>query len=146
MSFWPIVWLGVGVVAAVIEGLTVQLVAIWFALSAAVIALASAFGINFTTQLILFVLLSALLLVCTRPLVKKKLTVQKQSTNADQVLDKVGVVLTGIDNDLGVGRVSVMGLDWAARTKDGTKLSPGARVRVLSMEGVTLTVKQETME
>lgn len=141
-SFWPLIWLGVGIAAAVIEGLTVQLVSIWFALSAALTALASMiFKLDFTYQLLLFSLLGLLLLLATRPFVKRKLRVKQEHTNADMVVGKTGVVTKQVGNIESVGRVAVSGMDWAAKTADGKVLEEGAHVVVKAIEGVTLLVE-----
>lgn len=137
----PVLWLAAGIILAVAEGVTVQLVAIWFALGALVSAVAAVLGLPFVGQLLIFVLVSALLLVCTRPFVKKKLQVKKQSTNADQVIGKIGIVQESIDNVAESGRVSVMGLSWSARSKDGTTIEAGSKVIVLAIEGVKLIVE-----
>ena len=128
-----------GVIFAVAEGLTVQLVSIWFAIGAAVTAVAAAFtGLSPTGQFWLFLAVSAVLLVATRPLVKRGKTVP---TNADRVIGQVGIVQEGIDNDLEQGRVKVDGLSWSARTADGRPLPEGTRVRVLRIEGAKVIVE-----
>lgn len=133
-------WLAVGVVAAVIEGLTTQLVSIWFAIAAPVAAIAALMGASPTVQLLLFVVVAGLLFLFTRPLVKKNLTVKKQPTNADQLLGHVGIVTHPTDPSLGSGRVMIQGLEWAARLQSDGELKPGDRVEVESIEGATLLV------
>jgi membrane protein implicated in regulation of membrane protease activity len=41
------------------------------------------------------------------------------------------------------GRVSLQGLEWAARSLDGEPIGAGALVRVVRVEGVTLIVDSE---
>lgn len=142
-SYWPLAWLFVGILAALIEGATVQLVSIWFALSAAVTAVATmALDLDFSFQLMLFSLLGLLLLVATRPFVKRKMRVKKECTNADMVIGKVGMVTRPLGDAFTGGRVSVTGMDWSARTADGAPLDEGARVVVKAIEGVMLIVEK----
>ena len=143
LNYVPIIWLALGIAFAVAEGLTVQLVSIWFAIGAAVTALVTALiDIPWPTQLLIIVIVAGVLLVATRPLAKKLLFVKKQSTNADSVIGQVGVVLQAIDNDLATGRVKVNGLDWSARSSNADAIAENTRVRVLAIDGVKLIVER----
>lgn len=137
-----VLWLFLGVLFAVGEGLTVQLIAIWFALGSAGAAIAAMFGAPLLIQCVVFLVLSVASLAATRPLLKSKLRVHKESTNADRVIGAVGIVRETIDNDLAQGRVSVLGLDWAARSADGSLIEQGNKVRVLAIEGVKVIVER----
>lgn len=141
---WPLIWLAVAIIAAVAEGMTVQLVSIWFAISAAVTALVALFARpDFSMQLMLFSLLGLILLLATRPFIRGKMQVKKERTNADMVVGKTGVVIKTVGDSTDAGRVQVTGLDWAAKTPDGVHVNPGERVTVLAIEGATLVVEQE---
>lgn len=64
LSWWqqyaPIVWLLLAIAFAVSEGLTVQLVSIWFAVGAAITAAEAAlFDVSWVVQLWTFVIVSA---------------------------------------------------------------------------------------
>ena len=135
----PVGWLLLGVLFAVVEGLTVQLVSIWFAIGAAVTAVAAAFtNLSLTGQFWLFLVVSAVLLAATRPLVKQG---KRVPTNADRLLGQIGIVQQAIDNDLEQGRVKVDGLSWAARTVDGKPLPENTRVRILEIQGAKVLVE-----
>ena len=63
LNYVPIIWLALGIAFAVAEGLTVQLVSIWFAIGAAVTALVTALiDIPWPTQLLIFVIVAGVLL------------------------------------------------------------------------------------
>ncbi|MEM1485240.1 NfeD family protein [Oscillospiraceae bacterium PP1C4] len=142
----PILWLVLGITLAVVEGLSVQLTAIWFALGAAAAAVAAVMGASQMTQVFVFLAVSAGTLIFTRPFVKKVLRVKKESTNADRVIGQTGIVLEAIDNDFAAGRVTVMGLDWSARTQENTGIAAGERVKVLAIDGVKLIVEPYTKQ
>ena len=91
---------------------------------------------DFVTQLVVFVLVSALALILSRPLAKR-MRPRRLATNADMVLGQEGVVLTAITPGE-VGRVKVDGQDWAARC--AVPLAEGERCEVEKINGVTLTV------
>lgn len=135
-----VVWLVITVVLAVIEAVTVGLVTIWFAAGAFVALLAAVFGAQLWLQITLFIVSSVLLLIFTRPLVKKHLTSKLQPTNADMVIGKVCVVTEEIDNLMAKGAVSCMGKEWSARTVNGETVPAGAKVTVKEISGVKLVV------
>ena len=93
-------------------------------------------------QLLVFVVSSTVMLIVTRPFVKKVLAVKKVNTNADRTIGEIGLVTETIDNTLESGRVMVDGLSWKARASDDSVLEAGTRVQVKEIHGVTLTVEK----
>ena len=89
MDPMPYVWLGVIVVMAIIEGVTTQMVSIWFVFGALVAFIVSLFGVALPIQLIVFAAVSTVMLVITRPLVKKLCTLKRRI----QTLDVISVKL-----------------------------------------------------
>ena len=137
----PGIWLGITIVAAVVEAAVPALVSIWFVpggLAALICALA---GGAVWLQIALFLALSCLALVFTRPLAKRLQKPEPVGTNADRVLGAQGVVTEDIDNLLAQGRVSVLGNSWAARSaRPQEKIPAGEQVAVERIEGVKLIV------
>ncbi|MCI9116643.1 MAG: NfeD family protein [Acutalibacter sp.] len=135
------IWLGITIVAAVVEAAVPALVSIWFVpggLAALICALA---GGAVWLQIALFLALSCLTLVFTRPLAKRLQKPEPVGTNADRVLGAQGVVTEDIDNLLAQGRVSVLGNSWAARSaRPQEKIPAGEQVTVERIEGVKLIV------
>lgn len=134
------VWGGLLLLFVVIEAITVQLVSIWFAVGALSAVIAVFCGANTTVQIVVFLGVSAVALVATRPIVKKFINSRVQSTNADRNIGKIAVVTEDIDNVLGKGRATIGGLEWTARTVDGTSALSGDKVVVDKIEGVKLMV------
>lgn len=60
-------------------------------------------------------------------------------------MGRVAVVTEPIDNVLAMGRVSVLGSDWTARSMDGAVIPAGTRVKVERIEGVKLIVSPTEM-
>ena len=135
------IWLGITIVAAVVEAAVPALVSIWFVpggLAALICALA---GGAVWLQIALFLALSCLALVFTRPLAKRLQKPEPVGTNADRVLGAQGVVTEDIDNLLAQGRVSVLGNSWVARSaRPQEKIPAGEQVTVERIEGVKLIV------
>lgn len=138
-----ILW-GIILAAAVIAELaTLQLVTIWFAAGALAAFIAAALGAPVVWQAIIFAVVSVLLLVVTRPLLRK-LRVQKVvPMNADGEVGKLAVVTEEINNAASTGRVRIGGVNWRARSEHAQIIPQGASVRVTGIEGTTAYVIQE---
>ena len=139
-----IVWLVLMLVLAFLEAATTQLVTIWFALGALAAMLASIFHAPLWLQVVLFAVVSAAALILTRPLAKKLMKTDKVATNADRVLQRIGVVQDAVDNTAATGTILVDGAVWSARSADGSPIPPGTHVTVERIEGVKCIVT--TME
>ncbi len=137
------IWLGVIILAALAEMATTQLVSIWFAAGGIGALIACAAGASLPLQIAVFVLITAVTLAFTRPLVKKALTVRKTSTNADRYIGRVAVVTVEINNTLGTGQVNVLGSIWMARSSDGSIIPVGQHALVEEIEGVKLIVRAQ---
>lgn len=134
-------WLVLLVAFAIIEAATVQLVSVWFAVGA-LGALAAVFAhADFKVQLSVFIAVSLLSFVLTRPLVKKFTKSGIQSTNADRCIGKTAVVIEEIDNLNAKGQVKVNGNIWSARSSDGSVIPENTLVKVLKIEGVKVIVE-----
>ena len=76
----PLIWLGILALLLVVEAITAGLTTIWFAGGALVAAIACYAGANLTVQILLFLCVSLVLLIFTRPLQQRNHTDQcKQS-------------------------------------------------------------------
>ena len=139
-------WLALIVIFAAIEGATPQLVSIWFAGGALVALIVSLFGVDLWIEIVVFVAVSALLLVLTRPIVKKRMAGKTVRTNADASIGKDAVVTAKIDNTEGEGLVNLSGQIWSARSDSGAVIPEGSTVVVLRIEGVKLIVAEKVPE
>lgn len=140
LSF-PIMWIVIAVIAAIIEGCTPQLVSIWFAIAAFVTAIASVFIGNVLLQLPIFVIVSTVCIAATRPLARKlKKSTGDIPTNCDRYLGKIAIVIVDINNTEAVGQVKVEGSVWSARSSTGESLPVGTKVIVNNIEGVRMVV------
>lgn len=135
------VWLGILAVMVVAEILTTQLVSVWFAIGALASFLVALAGVEeIWIQIIVFVVVSALALAVTRPLVRKIVNRKAVPTNADMVIGQTGVVIDRIDNIAETGLVKVGGSVWTARTQDGSVIEKNENVTVQEIRGVKLLV------
>lgn len=141
-----ILWLILLVAFAIVEGVTVSLVSVWFIGGAAAALIAALCGAEVWLQVVLFFGVSIVLLLCLRPLSKRLLKQKKVATNADSNIGKEAIVTEEIDNLQGKGAVKIAGVEWSARSEDGSVIEKDALVRILRIEGVKVCVQraQET--
>ncbi|MBE6790760.1 MAG: NfeD family protein [Ruminococcaceae bacterium] len=136
------VWLALLVLFIITEVATVQLTTIWFAGGALIAMLLSAFGVkSIVIQVIAFLAVSIILLLATRPLVKKYINKKSQPTNADRCIGEKAVVTEEINNLLGKGAAKINGVEWTARSENDENIELGTTVTVVKIDGVKLIVK-----
>ena len=136
-------WLVVLVVLVVIELLTMGLTTIWFAGGALIATIAAVLGAPMVVQVILFLVVSGVLIIFTRPLAVKYFNKDRVRTNAESLVGRQAIVISEIDNLQGIGQVNVGGMEWSARTRiDGIRLPVGTVTTVLGINGVKLIVEE----
>lgn len=134
------VWLIFFIILVIIELITVNLVTIWFALGALITSLVSLYTTDTVILLAFFVITSLLLLILTKPVVKKLKVKKVVATNLDQVIGKTGVVTEPIAKDK-IGEVKVLGKTWSAYSDK--EISKDKKVKILSISGVKLKVEEK---
>lgn len=141
-----IFWLIVAVAAAVVEGMTCDLVSIWFVPGALAAMLLSLFVDSAWLQITLFLALSVLMLVLMKTVFKKYLPQSKSTkTNADALIGEHAVVQEEINNIYETGSVKVKSLVWTARSVDDSVVIPaGSIVTVTEIRGVKLICKMQS--
>lgn len=136
-----IVWIGLIIVFAVVELATVGLTSIWFAGGALGALLGYAIGLSEIWQFIIFVVVSLILLIFTRPLALKYFKPHLVKTNYDQVVDDNVCLTEAVDNVRDTGTAVYKGQEWRARAYDENQtFEAGTIVTVKEIRGVTLYV------
>ena len=133
-------WFIAFLVLLFIELVTVNLVTIWFAIGAVAAIITTIFTDSILIQSIVFVVVSVIALLITKPLIKKLKKFEVEPTNSDRVIGKVGEVTQKIGKNK-YGEVKVYGNTWTASSKQ--VIDVGERVKVLSIDGVKLVVEKE---
>lgn len=135
-------WFALLIIFVVVECLTVGLVSIWFAGGALAAMLFALAGAEAIWQDIIFLVVSGLLLVLTRPIAVKYFNNRKEKTNYQSILGMVAKVTDKIDNYNQTGVAFVDGKEWTARsTEDTVTIEKDSLVKVVAIEGVKLIVK-----
>ena len=133
------IWFLVALALLIVEIVTVQLVCIWVCLAAFVTALIAAIfpTMNILWQIVIFILLSAVLLILTRKFAKKMVENKKinQATNLDLNTGKEAVVTEEINNLSETGAIRIGGLVWSARSVDNSVIPEGDIVIFDNVQG-----------
>ena len=137
------VWLGIFIIAILVEILTVELVSVWFA-GAAFIAFILSWipGIPYWGEIISFVLASALLLFCLRPLTTKLLTRKEVKSNIEELIGKKAKVVKKI-SELNNGEIIINGVTWTAVSSEPTiEINEGDIIKIVAINGNKIIVKK----
>lgn len=132
-------WVVIVILLAIVEAMTIDIVTIWFVISGLATIALSFFVDNFFIQLGLFTILGLLLLITTRPALKKYLKTKDEKTNFDRIIGMEGIVTEKITKN-NVGEVKVDGKKWSA-IADKT-INVGSTVQILEITGVKVKVKE----
>jgi membrane protein implicated in regulation of membrane protease activity len=142
MEWW--MWLALGLALVVAELATPSgFFIIFFGIAALTVGILSGLNMAGTTwvQWLLFSVLSIAYVLVFRGRLQSKVQIPP-SHNVDSLIGVLAIVqerlLPGV-----VGRVEVRGSMWSARNSSQVTLDAGQRARVVSVDGLTLTVIPE---
>ena len=136
-----IIWGVVMVVTIIAEVVTTQMISIWFSCASLVSLILACFNAPRWAQFCVFVAMTALLLILTRPVVKK-LKKQYVRTNADMNIGKTAIVTETIHNELSQGRATIGGVSWKAVSADGNVIEKDETVTIQDIDGAKLIVSR----
>ncbi len=134
--FWGLMFL----IFLFIEIITINLVTIWFAIGSLIAFFVSLVYDSLIVQIIVFIVISIISLLLTKPIVKKLKINNFEATNSDRFIGKSGVVTKKITPKT-KGEVKVLGTIWTAVSDEN--LEENDDIIVEKIEGVKLIVKKE---
>lgn len=132
-------WLALFVVALIIEIVSADMISIWFALASIPSFIIALLEGHIVVQIVSFIFFTAILLILTRPVVKKYLKTNEIKTNVDAMVGMTVTVIKDIRPGE-IGRVVVRAIDWAAMSKE--TILVGEHARVLDVDGNKLIVEK----
>ena len=136
---WP-VWLIISGIFFVTEILTTGFLVFWFGIGAIFAMIVSFFVDNILIQTIVFIVVSVIFMIFTRPLVNKIISIKDTiPTNIYTIKNKEGYVIDDINNIDYSGKVKVNGELWSAISD--IDLKKGTKIRVIDVDGVKLKVE-----
>lgn len=142
MGIYVIIWLALVLVFVIIEIISLGLTSIWFAAGALVSAFAAMFGAPIWLQWIIFIVISGILIACTRKFAMKHLNNRLEKTNAESLIGKQSVVIEEIDNAAPSGKIRIGDVEWTARSvKEGIVIPKNQKVVIREISGVKCMVE-----
>ena len=142
-----VIWLILLIVFLLVEIATMGLTTIWFAGGAVITILLTLVGAPVYLQIIVFFVVSGVLLAFTRPIAVKYFNKDRVRTNAERLVGREAIVVSEVDNLQGIGRVTVGGQEWSARTvASGVKLPVGTVATIRAIDGVKLIIEERKEE
>lgn len=141
-----IIWLALLIGFLILEAATVTMVSLWFAVGSLAALIVAATGGSPGFQIFVALAVSAVLLACLRPLVRKHFTPGLTKTNVDAIVGSRGYVTADIDNVSATGTVKLGAMEWTARSASGEPLPKGTLVKVDRIEGVKVFVSPFEIE
>ena len=135
-------WIVLFVILAGVEAATMALTTVWFAGGALAAFFVAKAGLSVNAQLSVFVFVSFVLLIFTRPWALQHVNRHTVKTNAVSPVGKQARVTEEVNNLLGTGTAVIGGQEWTARTEDPDSVCPvGSKVEICAIQGVKLIVK-----
>lgn len=135
-------WLIVFVIFAALELISLGMTCIWFAIGALAACVTSLFTGNWIIQTLVFIVVTAVVLILLRPIAVKYINGKAEKTNVESMKGKIGKVISDIDNVNAKGMVKIDGMEWTARSQQNEVVKEGTLVEVVSVEGVKVIVKE----
>ena len=130
MGFFAYMWVGLLILFLVLEGSTVALVSLWFAVGSLAAIVAALLGASLGAQVGIFLGVSGVLLALLAGC----------GTAGDSLIGKCCPVTDAICNLESRGQVKIGGMVWSARSESGADIPEGTVVKVRRIEGVKLIV------
>ncbi|MDV3427237.1 MAG: NfeD family protein [Bacillota bacterium] len=133
-------WIVIALAALFLDMVTSAFLFVWFSLGSIAAIIAYFLGAGILTQVMLFIIVSAVLLIVGYPLVKKtiKKTVPKTLKQEDSYIGREFL----IDEDvIEKAIMKVDGIYWTVKN-DGEAIKKGDKIKIIGLEGNKLVVKK----
>ena len=134
------IWLILAGVFVIGEVLTSGFLIFWLSLGSLIAMVISFVTDNIIIQTTVFLVSSVILILATKPLVKKFATTDTVKTNAYSIIGKKGLVTKDISSINSTGQVKIDGELWSAVGVDDMDIKKGTEVKILEIKGVKVIV------
>ena len=137
---WQI-WLILAGIFFIGEIATTGFLVFWFGVGALLAMASSFFTSSIILQTVIFIISSTILILVTKPFVKKFVDIKTTNTNAYSIIGKNALVIKEIDPIHSTGQIKVDGEVWSAESQNSEVIPKGSEVKVIAIEGVKAIVK-----
>ncbi|MCD6384906.1 NfeD family protein [Candidatus Sumerlaeota bacterium] len=137
-----IIWMIFAAILLIAEIFTAGFFLLWFGIAAGVAAFVALTGLGAPFQWGVFVVLSIVLFIISRPLAERLTKQQPPGIGADRFIGKKGIVVEEINPELGTGMVRIKSDEWRADSSDGQIIPKEQKIEVIGVDGTHLIVKK----
>lgn len=135
-------WLVISLAFFILEIATTGFLVFWFGVGGLVATVLSLFIDSILVQALVFLVVSTILIIFTKPLVNKISKPENiVKTNVYSIEGKIGKVIKDIEPVEGRGQVIIDGETWSAKSFDDSFIPKGTEIKVESLNGVKVIVK-----
>lgn len=134
------IWLILAGVFVIGEVLTSGFLIFWLALGSLIAMAVSFLTDSIIIQTTVFLISSVILILATKPLVRKFANTETVKTNVSSIIGKKGLVTKDINSINSTGQVKVDGELWSAIGENDMEISKGTEVEVIEIKGVKVIV------
>ena len=139
ITIW--VWLALFVITIVIEAMTQDIVSVWFTVGAFA-SLCISYLAPWWVELIVFVVISTVCLLLTRPFVKKLMRSQIRKTNTDEFIGQRVKLLTDVSKfEMGTVKINSVVYNVIVSDED-EKIEKDSIVEIVSIKGNKFIVRK----
>lgn len=140
--FCIVLWIAVFLIALCIELSTSQLVSIWFCGGALVSLVLAIFNVPILYQILVWVIVSAILLILSKLVFKKKLEVEDTKTNADSMIGEKILITKEVSKE-NIGEGKIRDVVWSIMVDDDIIIKEGEFALVKDIRGNKLVVSRK---
>ncbi len=135
------IWLGVFLIALIVEASTQEFVSVWFS-AGAVVAMCICFFVPLYVQIIVFAVVSLAALILTRPLIKRLTARTERFTNTDEFVGKRVMLEKGVTK-FEAGEVKINGVVYQAVLAEDSdeEIKKGSIVEMVALKGNKIVVR-----
>ena len=134
------IWLILAGVFVIGEVLTSGFLIFWLALGSLIAMAVSFLTDSIIIQTTVFLISSVILILATKPLVRKFANTETVKTNVSSIIGKKGLVTKDINSINSTGQVRIDGELWSAIGENDMEISKGTEVEVVEIKGVKVIV------
>lgn len=134
-------WASMFITTLVGEIVTVELLSIWFSLGSLIAFILALCGVSVTIQIIVFLAVSSLLLICLRSIFMKMLKNTKEKTNLDSIIGTTHILQKEITKT-NSGEIKLNGVVWRVLSESGEEIPAGENVQIVEIQGNKFVVKK----
>ena len=140
MHMW-IVWLIIAGIFFIGEIATTGFLVFWIGVGAILAMFLSFVTDSIIAQIAVFVVSSIILIVLTKPIIKKFVHEETITTNTYSLIGQKAIVTEDIDFAKGKGQAKINGEVWSAKSVNDENIPKGTEVEITEITGVKLVVK-----